>query len=1188
MEQYGCVSCHNGNGRSLVASRAHGPVFDGQYEEAHQGEKLEFTEKDPQNDPQFAYIFNHKPGHELLFQTTPLFVGSLMESKCVQCHQPTSLEFQGVLNQVNTLSTRQDQQRDAIRKGLKDDIQALVVLSNLRNNILIDGYTKTMENLMRKSTDYSLPQKELDQISARMSYLTNVGSTQKQDKSKDDAFVNQKTVEKIDSDIHLLIGSSDTSEVLAAILIKNDDAGQEQAILKFYEEHPQQAQGALFAKAISINMQNEGLTQVKKMEHSLQNTMGNQNALSKIVSDVDKLTKTYQRGEELYISQACYACHRISAFSRGGVGPELTQIGNYYPWYIKGKIIWPQGDLKTSTMPNMKLDHEELEALVTFLLGQTGNPKSISDVQYQVKVKDWENGQKMPWENSIPPDQVHDLRNSMVIFATQGCASCHKLKGFESDVGYSIEADGNQPDFDTLYKEKEWFTTLFPENILGSKITEILDKHQNEIDQHIVANVRQGGILEEIEQKEPELLEAMNSSFRYALRAKNHEYQLKIDAEKDPKKKIEIAQKLEQWKARVRRVLMVYIQEYGLGRLIGPRLNWSGIFRSDKWLMDHFHNPTSTSPKSLMPVFPFDDSKFYALTYMLDELAKRNRNQVHEIWEHRGFNPELAFNIHCAQCHGDFKHGNGPVAEWIYPIPKNLSNATFLRNLTKERAIESITHGVKGTPMPPWGEVAPDKMPKNQEPVLTKEQISQLADWLYSSLSGEDVIEGSTEILKWQYTPEDALKEMQKEGDKLNPIKPAAPPEDSEDKHQTSDSSKFELILALDGVTVDSLLNHGEGLYAALKPTVSQYSNQIESDPKVDDIFDVNPPLVDGPDKHSYFIKRKYYTEENLKVGQSLFELNCSICHGKEADGSGLRAAAMSESKPRMLTNLNWLDTRDDIRLLRSIKYGVPGTAMTPWGDYTSTLQRMQLVMFIRSLSQDHKMREDLFNSLYQTFGNAEVVIDNARAKEYAAIEKLSIEIENLKNQRESSYDTADKDPKAEQLAVADYQKEIEIRKTLKERQEVDQKLVELKALIEAESSVYQSIGLNLLLKKEDEKDFKNYLKLILLSESRYRFEKDQLTMQLDDTKDKERDKIQKQMIKNITNKISQLVQDKSILEGKIPSLERTEALKMVNQDLTAYQKFVAKLMTDFSEAQRLRKQQGDLSKIWSSIPFYL
>src|SRR5262249_1003477 len=153
---------------------------------------------------------------------------------------------------------------------------------------------------------------------------------------------------------------------------------------------------------------------------------------------------------------------------------------------------------------------------------------------------------------------------------------------------------------------------------------------------------------------------------------------------------------------RVHRVLMMFIQQYGLGRLIGPRPNWSGIYRSDEWLMEHFRNPAAHVPRSIMPVMPFDDTKFYALTHMLDVLAPRIRDAVRQLWENRGFNPAEAYEVHCSQCHGRSLGGNGPVAQWIYPLPKNLHNPDFLRNLTKERAIYSIVHGIKGTPMPPW------------------------------------------------------------------------------------------------------------------------------------------------------------------------------------------------------------------------------------------------------------------------------------------------------------------------------------------------------------------------------------------------------------------------------------------------------------------------------------------------------
>jgi hypothetical protein len=204
-------------------------------------------------------------------------------------------------------------------------------------------------------------------------------------------------------------------------------------------------------------------------------------------------------------------------------------------------------------------------------------------------------------------------------------------------------------------------------------------------------------------------------------------------------------------------------------RLIGPHLNWSGIYRTDEWLMGHFRHPASYVPRSIMPILPFDDTKFYALIYMLDQLAVHNRTALRQLWKQRGFDPEEAYDMLCAQCHGIGMRGNGVIAEWIYPIPKNLHNPEFLRNLTREKVVYSITHGVKGAPMPPWGEFAQHKPSATQKlssggPVLNEIEIDYFVDWLFSSLPGEEVIRQASDVPKWQYALQDVINELQKEG----------------------------------------------------------------------------------------------------------------------------------------------------------------------------------------------------------------------------------------------------------------------------------------------------------------------------------------------------------------------------------------------------------------------------------------
>ena len=1007
IEEYGCTSCHNGNGRGLVTDKAHGPVFNGQYEVEDLGYTPRFTESDPKNDPKFANVFNYKPGEELIFQTEPIFVGSLIQAKCVQCHQTADVKVAEAESSVSDLALLRQQKIKTLTDAYQNEKQAAIDLLKLHQMVAELGYAKTLQQLQTMESDYSLPALELEHLASQIKYVTQAAKGQPEGER-----AKENVLTKLNQDLRNLLGS----DVLVKGLEDAYQAKGQAGIDPFLKEHQQdpQAKGILFAKSEALDLNQDLMRHAQEAQQSFSKAVNDKKLMSALVSDVDELTRDFQRGKELYISQACYACHRITGFTRGGVGPDLTRAGDNYPWYLKRKLVWPQGDLPTSTMPNMHFDTKELEDLMTFLLAQKGSNHAISKTDYQAAIQAWEAGRKMAWEKPIIPAQVYDLHYSMTVFATQGCAACHRLQGFESNVGFAVEKESSS--FDQLYEQQHWFRKLFPEvihftyydeELPGSEIVATIDQHAKEIDERIVDNVRQNALLEEIDQNHPEVLESLYSPFRYASRAKNDYYQNLIEKENDSVKITQLNQEWQGWKERVHRVLMMYIQIYGLGRLIGPHLNWSGIYRSDEWLMEHFHNPTSHVPRSIMPVFPFDDTKFFALTYMLDVLAVRNRNAIRQIWDHRGFNPEEAYNMLCAQCHGIGRVGNGAISEWIYPIPKNLRNQDFLRNLTKDKAIYSIHHGVKGTPMPGWGDVAPDKpvQIRNEShgvSVLGEDEIRHLVDWIFTALPGGEVIRQSTDVPKWQYTPEDVLKELKNEGGHLQGLPESQQKKTGIKEQQPSPERKLpqeNVLPPTEDKSLSSLLSLQEVYFAALNPTVAvaskQDTNKSEEEKEIEQIFDVVPNPTDTGSK-SYYIRKKFYTPYNIEQGQKFFLLNCAVCHGNEADGSGIRSQAMQEAKPRMLTNLDWINSRDDLRLLRSIKYGVPGTSMTPWGDLTSSLQRLQLVIFIRSLTKEQEERSQLFQALYQAFETAQVTVEKARIDGSKQIEQLQGQLQQM------------------------------------------------------------------------------------------------------------------------------------------------------------------------------------------------
>lgn len=1119
IEEYGCTSCHGGNGRGLVTDRAHGPVFDEQYEIEYQGYRPQFLETDSNNDPKFARVFNDKPGHRLLFQTNPIYVGALIQAKCMQCHQASESTLKSASRSANRLLSRNERESQAIRKAFELEKNSVDSLAELNNTLAANGYEATLRALKAKDEDYTLPSEVRNRAASQIKFLKSYGS--------------DKALSEVQSQLLKSFGSQSLVESFI-----NFKGSTDQFIAE--TQSSREAKGSLYQKAESINLTDAILQHVADVRESFQTAVQDEQAIARIQTDVDRLTTDYHHGKNLFISQACYACHKIAGFSRGGVGPELTQSGETYPWYLKQKITYPQFDLRNSTMPNYRMDHEEVEDLVTYLLAQRGPGKKLSDLNYKTEIAEWEAGKKQPWEEPVSPSQIHDVRYGMTVFAVEGCAACHRLRGYESNVGFKIEREN--PAFKELYNERQWFKKLFPEFVRGSEIVAVLERNSKEINQRIVDHVRENSILEEIEAKHPGAIEALYTNFKFASRAQNHRIAELIKNEKDESKKAALLEELKNWQGLVKRVLMIYIQEYGLGRVICPKPNWAGVYRSDQWLIEHFRNPTSHVPRSIMPVFPFDDSKFYALTYMLDVLAQKNNKQDKEVWENFGFNPEMAFQKYCSQCHGEYLFGNGPVAEWIYPIPKNLRKAEFLRNLTKENALQSIIHGVKGTPMPPWGELGGGKPFQNETPILTTQEIELLVDWLFSSLPGGTIIKSSEEVPKWQYEPEDVLKELFQEGGELK------------DEHSflQQDCSSF---------------------LASLNPAAA-----IKAPQKVSDVFDeVKTALPNGKDQISYYIKKKFYTPENLLQGQRLFYENCAPCHGREADGAGLRAEAMHDAKPRMLVNLDWLQTRDDLRLLRSIKYGVQGTSMTPWGDQTSSLQRLQLVMFIRSLSQDQEEKTEFTRAIYRVFDNAEFEVERARIEEYSQLALIQKELQKARQLRESLDRGALEDSSQKQSAIDAYRKELDLEAKLKEKEKADSLYQLLRQKIKQEKDLYSASGLGFLAANLDSIVINEFLKLISLSENRFELKDNMLVWSDKNFNMDTFNEIKENIERSLDGLIKLEEGQKAIVEGKLPSAERAKELNVIEARIDSAKKQKIRFVTNLSEAMRLKNEEKQI-----------
>lgn len=135
---------------------------------------------------------------------------------------------------------------------------------------------------------------------------------------------------------------------------------------------------------------------------------------------------------------------------------------------------------------------------------------------------------------------------------------------------------------------------------------------------------------------------------------------------------------------------------------IAPDLSFEGLIKEEKWISAHFKDPRAVVPDSIMPTFSFTDADFQSMTaYLVDQKKTPPMNNPQEIYQ----------NL-CLRCHGDNGNGQGIIATYLDPYPRDFTNAGFMISKTDERLVDSIKNGVAGTSMPAWGKVLNDEQIK--------------------------------------------------------------------------------------------------------------------------------------------------------------------------------------------------------------------------------------------------------------------------------------------------------------------------------------------------------------------------------------------------------------------------------------------------------------------------------------------
>ena len=1030
IEEFGCTICHSGNGRALTTARAHGPALDGEYEAHEHGHTPQFQESDGVNDPLIAKMYNAKPGHELLFQTTPLYLGAAVQASCAQCHQSGSEKLHEIYSEKSALEKKQEEERALVKSEIERQKSALISLLEMHLDLKMLGYDKLTSSLHQRLANGQVAKHQKSAISSQLAFLQRLQEKYQELTALDDSVAyTTYLLEQVETEIRSITGFGGARRLLQQA--QRDERSIPNVVDSYFEQLTQETNSDVQWKREEASVRvfdssdtsSEGKMAGTQDFQNHQGSKSDHNALitSETIftekhhvlagnpsnektpaasplkewlrknkkfasstetneladkSPLDAMMDHYARGKSLFVSQSCYACHKVELFSKGAVGPELTEIGDNYPWYVKESIVWPQADLASSVMPNFRLDHEEVADLMTYLMALKGQKSHTSTVEQRIAKKRWESGQILQsWEKPLKGSDRFNLDLGYEIFAQEGCASCHRLLGYDSAVKISPQAH-------------EWFRENFKQQMAGRDLLETLVRHGQALLIHQETSGGSGRI-EKMIAKDPsnwDLFASYHSSYKFVKRALEGEgLEMPVADKKMLLEALDVYLKL-------------YISEYGLGRQIGPHLHYSGVYRSKDWLYKHFLRPGDYVAKSIMPAMPFDPSKFELLTNFLIALGQEN-NHRDKPFMREGFDPEKAYDQYCAHCHGEQRLGNGPIAEWIYPIPKNLRSGTFLQGLSREQAIESITNGVPGTPMAPWNHAY-----EGRDPVLSKEEIAEMVDWLIEQVPQVhmDNLENGS-VTKWQYSPEDVQQELLRDRDFLRFLEKEQQKKSAPLKGKIWKKSGFSLGLPIN-LSLFSSMSSFQGLFSSsalsqhssspddeeiLQEAVKKTVNEgVREENQKTDATVLTTEIFEKREK-GYFLKKHFFTEDNIAKGKALFIENCAHCHGLMGAGDGLRAVTMKEAKPRMLIHLPWISNRDDMRLLRGIKYGVAGTSMISFADVTTAWQRIQLVGYIRSLTDEKVDLNEKIETLRNKF---KTFYDVARDWEREQSDKTSSE----------------------------------------------------------------------------------------------------------------------------------------------------------------------------------------------------
>jgi len=108
-----------------------------------------------------------------------------------------------------------------------------------------------------------------------------------------------------------------------------------------------------------------------------------------------------------------------------------------------------------------------------------------------------------------------------------------------------------------------------------------------------------------------------------------------------------------------------------------------------------------------------------------------------------------------------------------------------------------------------------------------------------------------------------------------------------------------------------------------------------------------------GEQRHDEGLAGEQLRDQAVRArGEVLYRQDCALCHGERGDGKGARVMGL-DPKPASFTDPVWRTPEGATRAYEAITRGKPGTAMPAWGDTLSREDRVALVAYLVSVSEN-------------------------------------------------------------------------------------------------------------------------------------------------------------------------------------------------------------------------------------------